>query len=346
MKKIVLTAMVIVLIVAALVGCSMQSPIEPSQSQTQSAAAAESGDESASDKANEPIKVAYTTMTLGSPYFVEVSNGIKDAGEALGWEVTIHDSKMDVASQVSALETYINQGYDAIFISAVDGTACAPLVAKAVEQGIYCITEATIVDGTSAHVGPEEMDMGYTLGTAVGKWCQANLTGDIKGVTFGTINDPYTRKREEGMRQGLNEQYKNGKVTYINEPATIGGVVPEDGMKNMEGILQSHPDINVIMSCNDDSAMGAYEAAKSASVDLTKMCFGGVNAVEQALDLIKSEKDANEGAYRVTIDITPYDTGAVCIDTAKQLMEGKTFTEQVVIPAKAVTWDNIDEYFK
>ena len=149
--------------------------------------------------AEDKIKVAYTTMTLGSPYFVEVSEGLKDTAEKLGWECTIHDPQMDVASQIAALETYISQGYEAILISAVDGSALTKLVTEAVDAGIVVATEATIVEGTTAHISPGEWDMGITLGTAVGQWCQANLSDILTCVTYGTINDPYTLVREQAM---------------------------------------------------------------------------------------------------------------------------------------------------
>ena len=50
-------------------------------------------------------------MTLESPYFVEVSEGIKEKCQELGWECTVQDPKMDVASQLAAIETYIDQKY-------------------------------------------------------------------------------------------------------------------------------------------------------------------------------------------------------------------------------------------
>jgi ribose transport system substrate-binding protein len=143
------------------------------------------------------------------------------------------------------------------------------------------------------------------------------------------------------MRSGLETFYKNGKIDYV---ASLGGLTPEDGQKNMEGILQSHPAINIVMGCNDDSIMGSYQAAKSAGVDLSKMGFGGVNAIPQALDLMKKEKAAGKGAYRVTIDIIPFDTGKMCVDLANKILKKQKFETPLVVPAKAVTWANIDSY--
>lgn len=290
-------------------------------------------------------KIAYTTMTLESPYFVEVSEGIKDKCKELGWECTVQDPKMDVASQLAAIETYIDQKYDGIIISAVDAAALSNIVKEATDAGIKVIGSSTDIENIQAFVSAGEYEMGYALGKAIGEWCETNLLGDLKGVTFGTINDQNVMIREKGMREGAAETYTKGTIAFINEPGTLGGVTAEEGMANMEGIMQSNPDINLIMGSNDDSILGAYEAAKSAGMDLSQMAFGGVNAVEQALQTIKEEKDAGAGAYRVTIDITPRLHGATDVEILQQLFDGKEFTEQVIIEAKPVTVDNIDEYF-
>jgi len=290
------------------------------------------------------IRAMYSTMTLGAPYFVEVANGMKSRGAALGWEVNINDPKGDIPQQVAALETAIAQKYDVIFLSALDKNAVKDVVMKAVAQGIKVITEATMMDaGPQANVGPGEEDMGNTLGIAMGKWASANMSGDVKIATYHVTQDPNTLRREGAMRTGFESEYKKGKITYV---ASLGGLTPEDGLKNMEGLLQSNPDINFVMGCNDDSIMGSYQAAKSAGVDMSRRGFGGVNAIPQALELMREEAKSKKGAYRVTVDIVPFKTGEMCIDLAKDMLDGKPFEKNLVIPTKAVTWDNVESYFK
>lgn len=289
------------------------------------------------------IRAIYSTMTLGAPYFVEVANGMKARGAELGWEVSINDPKNDIAAQVAALETAIAQKVDVIFLSALDKNAVKDTVMKAVEAGIIVITEATMMDaGPHANVGPGEEDMGNTLGTAMGKWANANLNGTVKIATYHVTQDPNTLRREGAMRTGFESEYKKGKIEYV---ASLGGLTPEDGLKNMEGLLQSHPDLNIVMGCNDDSVMGSYQAAKSSGVNLSRMGFGGVNAIPQALDLMYSEAKSKSGAYRVTVDIVPFKTGEMCVDLAKDIIEGKPYEKNLVIPTKAVTWENIETYF-
>ena len=338
MKKAILWFLVAAVIISmlgvfSLVGCKTETAVETTVAE---ATAAET------TAAATKIKVAYTTMNLASPYWVEVSNGIKEAGEALGWEVTIHDAKGDVAGQVSTIETFITQGYSVIFLSALDRNAVADVVAKAMKAGIPVITEATIVEGTAAHLGPVEEDMGRTLGEAAGQWLADNFTGTCNLASYFVKEDPNTLRREAAIRAGVEKFY-----TDVNWVATLPSITPEDGTNNFENLLQSNPDINGALSVCDDGVIGSYQVAVTAKLDLDKMIFGGINAIPQALDLMKKDKDAGYGAYRVTVDIVPKETGTILVDVAKRILDGENMAgREPVIPVKAVTWDNIDEYFK
>lgn len=289
------------------------------------------------------VTAVYIPMDLASPYWVEVSKGLKSEGQKLGWTVQIYNPESDVQKQVSAMENYIAQKVDIIYVSALDKNSLVSVIKKAEDAGIPVVTQSTYMEnvpGVVLHVGPDEANMGATLGEAMGKWAAANLTGKIKAVAFRTIQDPSTLVRVQGMKDGLKKYYPN--VEFLPD---MPGMVPEDGFKNMEALLQSNRDINVLMSCNDDSMMTAYQVAKSANLDLSKMAFGGVNAVPQALDTIAKSKATN-GAYRVTVDITPFHDGELLADLGKRILAGEKFDKPYVIPAKAVTFDNIDEYSK
>lgn len=299
-------------------------------------------------ESEETYRIAHSTMTLASPYFTAVANGVEEAAEEFGWDVVVQDPQMDVASQVTAIEDFIQQGYDGIIVAAVDSAAVVDVLKQAQEAGIKVVATSTLIeDGVDAFVSAGEHEMGYALGTAIGEWAQETLEGDIEGVTFGTINDPNVMIREEGMREGFEEKYTKGSITWINaEVGTLGGIDSDAGMKNMEGLMQSNPDIKIIMGSNDAGVLGAYEAAKAAGMNIEEMAFGGVDATQEALDLMKAEKDAGSGAYRVTVDITPFEHGKLDVEVMKQLFEDETFDEQVMVDAEAVTWDNIDSYFE
>ncbi|MCU9613129.1 sugar ABC transporter substrate-binding protein [Caldibacillus lycopersici] len=285
------------------------------------------------------VDIVYLTMDLGSPYFVEVANGVEEKAKELGWNFQVHDAKGDVSQQISGLENFIAQGVDAILISPLEENAAKSLIEKATDAGIKVINLNSPVDGSDVFITPDEYDMGYAIGKAAGQWAAENLEGPVKAVTYNVKEHPATLTREEGMRDGIKEF-----VPDVEFVASMSALTPEDGMANMEGLIQAHPDINIVVGCNDAGIMGSYEVAKSANLDLTKMYFGGIDAVSQAIDLIKSEKAAGEGAYRGTVDITPFKTGEIAVETAEKLLNGEEVEDKIIIPAKVVSWDNIDEY--
>jgi len=338
-KKTILWFLVVAVVISmvgvfSLVGCKEEAPAEEEVVE-------EVAEEEVAEEA-EDIKVVYTTMNLASPYWVEISTGIEDGAAELGWEATIHDAKGDVAGQLSAIENFITQGYDVIFLSALDRNAVADVVAKAMDAGIPVITEATIVEGTAAHLGPVEEDMGRALGEAAGQWLAANFEGTAKLATYFVQEDPNTLRREAAIREGVEKFYPD--VEWV---ASLPSITPEDGLNNFENLLQSNPDINGVLSCCDDGVIGSHQAAVAANLDLSNMIFGGINAIPQALEVMKQEKDADYGAYQVTVDIVPYETGKILIDVAKRILDGENMTgREPAIPVKAVTWENIDEYFE
>ena len=65
----------------------------------------------------------------------------------------------------------------------------------------------------------------------------------------------------------------------------------------------------------------------------------GLDAVDQALDAI-----AAGGAYKGTIDIAPYDTGYLALETILKAIKGEEVEKTIYQPMKEVTPENISEY--
>ncbi len=345
MKKILVTLLALTLVLS-LVACATAKD-EPVSTE-EPAAAAEATEEAPAETteasaSGESYTIAYTTMGFDSPYWVEVANGIEDAAKDLGWEAIIHDSKGDVASQIAAMENFITQGVDFIIISSLDAAALDPSIAKAMESGIGVIGQSTVNESQILREGPDQADLGNAVGNAAGEWAKANLDGEmIKGVTYFVQCDPQTVIREEAIRTSFEAHYPN--IEWVNEVGTINSLTLEDGINNMEGLIQSDPDLQVVLSCCDDGLVGSYEVAKSNNLDLKKMIFGGINALPQVLEMMKEEGD--NGAYRVTVDSNAYMCGRECVEViAKKWLEGEKLEDAYGAPSVAVTMENLGKYF-
>ena len=65
----------------------------------------------------------------------------------------------------------------------------------------------------------------------------------------------------------------------------------------------------------------------------------GLDAVEEAVNKIKED-----GIYRGTVDIDPFGSGKIIIETAKKIVDGETIKEMIKFPMIQVTKENISDY--
>jgi ABC-type sugar transport system substrate-binding protein len=96
----------------------------------------------------------------------------------------------------------------------------------------------------------------------------------------------------------------------------------------------------VCIGVNDAGALGAYEAMMATGkANKDTMFFGGLDATPEALDAIKEG-----GIYKATVDIQPYASGKLFVDTAIKTIKEGGIADTIVIPMKLVDASNIGEH--
>lgn len=277
----------------------------------------------------------YSTMDLANPYFVTVVNGFKDRAAELGIEVIVHDAKSDAASQVSAVENFIAQGVDGILISPIDPYACEQLIEQAHEAGIPVINPHQVIVGNDANINLIDFEYGYVGGTIAGEWIANEMGGNAEVAILGFPQMEALIDRANGIKAGILAQAPNAKIVSEQSANT-----PEQGMRAAETILQSNPNVKVIVGTNDAGALGAMEAVKAMGMATDDFCIVGLDAAGEALAKMKEEGTI----YRGTVDINPYGTGALMVDTTLEVIENGPIADMVMIPMIPVTAANIDQY--
>jgi inositol transport system substrate-binding protein len=97
---------------------------------------------------------------------------------------------------------------------------------------------------------------------------------------------------------------------------------------------------DAIISNNDEMAIGALQAMKSAGVDTKAAVVGGVDATQDALASMKA------GDLKVTVFQNAAGQGKGAVDAALALAAGKTVDKSIYVPFELVTPANIDQYNK
>ncbi|MDG3087596.1 sugar ABC transporter substrate-binding protein [Vibrio hannami] len=267
------------------------------------------------------MKIGYTTMDLANPYFIAVTNGVKDKAKSMDVKVTIHDAKSDPASQIAAIENFVAQGMDAIVVSPIDAMAVESSVQLAHDNNIPIINAHQAMEGADAKIGLIEFEYGYAVGKLAGEYITKHMGGKADVAILGQPEVSALVERTSGIKQGVLDFAPNAKIA-----AEQAGYTPEMGARAAETVMQSKPSVRVFVGMNDAGILGVFEALKGMGVNESEFALFGLDATEAA-----QEKIAGNTMYKGTVDIAPYVTGEMIVDVALKVAKEGPIEEMVKI---------------
>jgi fructose transport system substrate-binding protein len=252
--------LLIVTFAAALVATTVGASNSPAASKRESAAKAQ-------------VIVGLITKTDTNPFFVKMKQGAQKAANQYGAKLLTAAGKFDGdnASQVTAIENMVTAGAKGILITPSDTKAIVPAIKKARDQGVVVIALDTATDPLSA-VDALFATNNYNAGLLIGKWARAKFgSKPAKIVTLDLSPARVTVDvaRHNGFLAGMGN--KAAKPTTKGFAKDDRIVCSQDaqgdqakGQTAMENCLQKAPDVNLLYTINEPTALGAYTALKAA----------------------------------------------------------------------------------
>lgn len=291
----------------------------------------------ANNEATEPaatgdVEIAVVLKTLASEYWGYVKAGCDAAAADLGVKVTVvgPGAESEIEQQVAMIEQQI-ASCDAIICAPNDAGAAAAALQAAIDAGIPVLSVDTNVGiaGQTSFVGTSNVDAAYEGGI----WAIDTVGTDAKAVIiYGQEGDNTSNMRREGYEKACEEK-------GVEVLAALSGQNTTDGAtKTMEDMLNAYPDqIKMVFCHNDDTAIGAMNACKSAGVsDITIVGFDG-NA--SAVDLILDGE-----LVKATVAQQPYEMGYQAVEAALKAINGESVDEVINAPVQVVTAENGQAY--
>jgi ABC-type sugar transport system substrate-binding protein len=242
------------------------------------------------------------------------------------------DAQMKAEIQVTMMDDFINQGYNAILLQPIDAAALTASVKKAEGKGIPVITLNT--DTMLPHAACVTMDdtgAGYLVGQTIGK----SLNG--KGNVAILQSPPGAQagvEREKGFRAAIGKLYPNIKIVGAQNAAWN----KDKAIEIMNSFLQVNKELDAVFAVNDNMAEGAMIAAESAG-RLGQVKIWGFNGQKSTLALIE------QGKITGTAYTNAYNQGATAAKYAMDLLTGAkkkaAKTEIIVVPPFAAMKDTV-----
>ena len=249
-----------------------------------------------------------------------------------GDTATASDVEIAVVLKTLASEYwgYVKAGCDAIIVAPNDAGAASGALASAIGSIPVLSVDTNVgIEGQTSFVGTSNVDAAKEGGL----WAAEQAgEGANAVIIYGQEGDNTSNMRREGYQAACDE----AGVTVLD--ALSGQNTTDGATKTMEDLLNAYPDqIDIVLCHNDDTAIGAMNACKSAGVD--DMIIVGFDGNASAVDLILAGE-----MVKATVAQQPYEMGYQAVEAALKAIKGETVEEVINAPVTVVTAENGQEY--
>ena len=271
-------------------------------------------------------------------------NGMTDHADTLpDVSLQVEDATDDVAKQLDQINNFIASGVDAIIVNAVDTNATEAMSNAAAAAGVPLVyvnrqptNMATLPDG-QAFVASNEIESG-TL--AAFRMCQdlraQGKSGGARAyLLMGQLSNQAAVQRTKDFHDVIGMDMCNFITLIDEQTAEWSRDKAQDLMTNW---ISSGEPFDAVFGNNDEMAIGAIQAMKSAGISMDDVVVGGVDATADALVSMQA------GDMDVTVFQDLAGQGAGAINAALKLAKGEAVEKQVFIPFKLVTPENIQDF--
>lgn len=279
-------------------------------------------------KAAKDLKLGVSISTTNNPYFVAMKDGLdKFAGEKKV-SLKVAEAQDDAARQADDIQNFISQNVDAILINPVDSKAVVSSIKAANSANIPVI----LIDRGSE--GGDVLTTVASDNVEAGKMAAEFVVKELgeKAKAFELSGVPGASATVD-RGKGFNKIAKTKLDILSSQSANFDRAKALNTAQNM---IQGHKDVQVIFAQNDEMALGAAQAVKSAG--LKDILIVGIDGQPDAHDAIKN------GDITATIAQQPAKMGEIAIQAAIDHYQGKKVKKTTVSPIYLVTKETVDQY--
>lgn len=281
------------------------------------------------------------------PYWDVVRLGMEDAAKKLNVEATFFvPPTEDVPKQIETIETWISMGFSGISFAPSDPDAVNPVIKKAIDKGIFCISQDTDApkSGRLCYIGTGN----YAAGKIAGKKMAEVLNGNGKvAICTGSLTAMNSIERMQGFRDAVAEY----PGIQIVEPILVDNEDTAKAVELAETALLNTPDLAGFFGVYAFNGPSAAKAVKSTNKQ-GKVHIVAFDTTDEHLFMIK------DGLIDAAIGQRQYFMGYLSVLVLRDMIQAGKDSTMMVMPktpdndtiidtgVDIVTKDNLADYVK
>jgi ABC-type sugar transport system substrate-binding protein len=284
-----------------------------------------------SAQAADTVVVAMKGPGSGNPFWAAVQAGAEAKGKELGVNVVVvaPPQESDIQGQIALVEDQLAKKVSAIAIAPTDPNALAPVLEQAKKQGVGVV----FIDTKGSNPGMTFIGTNNEVGAALAAdyICKNVPKGSEVAILQGIITQSTGQARAQGSKKGLTAC---GMKVVAEQPADWDTGKAQSVMEN---IITGHPNLKAVFASNDNMALGAVQALKSANM-LSKVTVVGFDANPNAAASVLA------GEMKATVAQNPKNMGALGVENALAVKHGKKIPAVIDTGTVLVTKANAAQY--
>ncbi|WP_108483281.1 D-ribose ABC transporter substrate-binding protein [Oceaniglobus ichthyenteri] len=270
-----------------------------------------------------------------NPYWFTEGEVAKATAEELGYEANVTAHKGDTNVESNLIDAAITNGAKAIILDPANADGSVGVVRKATEAGIPVFLVNAEINESGIAIA--QLVSNNAQGAALGAVTWQEMVGDeAKYVEFfGNPSDNNAATRSNGYNTVLSQYPGLEKVAE-----EVANWDRTQGYNKMQSIIQANPEIDAVISGNDEMALGAIAALKESG-KLEGVVIGGFDGSPDAVEAVKS----GEMAYTVLQPVAVFSREAV-IQADHYIKNGTAMVEneKQLFDCLLITPENVANY--
>ncbi|WP_252238446.1 ribose ABC transporter substrate-binding protein RbsB [Clostridium sp. VAP51] len=275
-------------------------------------------------KGSDERKIGMVLSTLNNPFFVNIKEGAEEEAKKLGFELIVLDSQNDAAKERSNVEDLLELGITALLINPTDSDAVVKSIEVANKRNVPVVTIDRMSNGghVTSHIASDNIKGGAMAGEFILDNFKDKDTINVVELQ-GIPGSSATRDRGEGFHSIIDNDTKFNLVS-----SQAADFDRQNGLKVMENIIQGSKDIDVVFAHNDEMALGAEKAIKSAGLNTLVIGFDGIDDALDAIDL---------GEIKATVAQQADLLGKLGVQLAEKIYNSEHVDSEIAADLKVIT---------